>query len=412
MAYCATCDGEFFTGKDLYVVGGGFAAAEESVFLTKYANHVTVLVREDDFTCARSTAKHTYENEKITVLTNTEVVRIEGDEVLRSITYRNNKTGEENTFKTEDTFGVFVFAGYEPATDFLKPFGILDERGYVITDRSQKTDIEGIYAAGDVCIKPLRQVVTAVGDAALAATELEKHIAKLQQKTGIRPERPVRQSGAGKSGESRAAVSQTKSDSESLFTPEMLSQLDMVFSEMSDKVILKLYLDDRDVSRELEYYMDELGRLTDKLEILKTNEKQEYMPKVAVCRADKTESGLAFHGVPGGHEFTSFILGLYNVAGPGQPVADEIKSRIESIGVKTDIRILVSLTCTMCPELVLSAQRIASLNPNVSAEVFDINHFGELKEKYNVMSVPCMIINDGKPSFGKKNIEQILEIAG
>ena len=91
VAYCATCDGEFFTGKEVFVVGGGFAAAEEAVFLTKYARHVTILVREEDFTCAKSVADTARNNEKITVLTNTEVVNVSGDTVLRAIRYCNNK---------------------------------------------------------------------------------------------------------------------------------------------------------------------------------------------------------------------------------------------------------------------------------------------------------------------------------
>lgn len=159
VAYCATCDGEFFTGKEVFVIGGGFAAAEESVFLTKYAKHVTVLVREDDFTCAKATAEETKNHEKITVLYNTEVEEVSGDSVLREIRYRNNKTNEVTTYTAQDndTFGVFVFAGYEPSTDFVSKYVELDPHGYVITDKQQKTNVDGIYAAGDVCIKNQQQ---------------------------------------------------------------------------------------------------------------------------------------------------------------------------------------------------------------------------------------------------------------
>ena len=122
------------------------------------------------------------------------------------------------------------------------------------------------------------------------------------------------------------------------------------------------------------------------------------------------KTGLAFHGVPGGHEFTSFILGLYNAAGPGQPLDSEIREKILAISHKIQMQILVSLSCTMCPDLVVAAQRIASLNPLVTAEVYDVAHFPELKEKYNVMSVPCLVINQDKVSFGKKNIQQLLEL--
>ena len=133
VAYCATCDGEFFTGKDIFVIGGGFAAAEESVFLTKYAKHVTILVRDEDFTCAKATADEAKSNKDITVLYNKEVVRVEGDGVLRSITWKDRITGEETTHKVEnDTFGVFVFAGYAPETSLVKGLADTDERGYII----------------------------------------------------------------------------------------------------------------------------------------------------------------------------------------------------------------------------------------------------------------------------------------
>ena len=176
VAYCATCDGEFFTGKDVFVVGGGFAAAEESVFLTKYARQVTILIRGDDFTCAQATADAARSHEKITVLTNTEVEEVSGDTSLRYLRYRNTKTGQVTKHHAADgeTFGVFVFAGYEPATELVCGLAELNDQGYILTDRSQKTTADGLYAAGDVCVKPLRQVVTAVGDGALAATELER----------------------------------------------------------------------------------------------------------------------------------------------------------------------------------------------------------------------------------------------
>ena len=160
VAYCATCDGEFFTGKEVFVVGGGFAAAEEAVFLTKYASHVTILVRKDDFSCAESVAEAAKNHPKITVLTNTEVVEVAGDTTLRAIRYRNNRTGEisEHRAPSGSSIGVFVFAGYEPATDLVKGLAELNEQGYVITDKNLKTSVDGLYAAGDVCVKQLRQV--------------------------------------------------------------------------------------------------------------------------------------------------------------------------------------------------------------------------------------------------------------
>ena len=192
-AYCATCDGEFFTGREVFVVGGGFAAAEEAVFLTKYASHVTILIHGGDFTCAESVAESARKHEKITVLTCTEVLDVDGDDSLKVIRYKNKHSGEITERRAADggNIGVFVFAGYAPETDLIKNIAELDHGGYVITDRSMKTNVDGLYAAGDVCVKPLRQVVTAVGDGALAATELEKYASALQQKTGLVPKRPV-----------------------------------------------------------------------------------------------------------------------------------------------------------------------------------------------------------------------------
>ena len=235
VAYCATCDGEFFTGKEIFVVGGGYAAAEESVFLTKFARHVTILVRKDDFSCAASVADQAKNHEKITVLTNTVMEEVSGENGLTYARYKNTVTGEVTEVKSEESFGVFVFAGYAPATEAVKDVVELNEQGYIVTDASQKTSAEGVYAAGDVCIKPLRQVVTATADGALAATELEKHVASVQRKTGIRANAP-----SAKRHETVAAVdTHQKADSGELFTEEMRQQLDTIFDRMERPLLLK-----------------------------------------------------------------------------------------------------------------------------------------------------------------------------
>ena len=403
VAYCATCDGEFFTGKEVFVVGGGFAAAEEAVFLTKYARHVTILVRKDTFSCAESVADAARNHPKITVLYNTEVEEVLGDQSLRAIRYKNNRTGEITEYRDPngDNIGVFVFAGYAPATGLVRGIADLNEQGYILTDRNLKTSVEGLYAAGDVCVKSLRQVVTAVGDGALAATELEKYAAKMQKKTGLHPQIP-------KKAEEKKAESVPASSASALFDGPMLQQLNTVFSRMANPLVLKLSLDDRPVSAELRTYMEELVKLTDKL-TLEITQGGEDAPAVRIFRPDGSYTGLAFHGVPGGHEFTSFVLGLYNAAGPGQPLDADVRSAIADLP-ENRMKVLVSLSCTMCPELVTAAQRIAAENPQVSAEVFDINHFPHLRERYNVMSVPCLVINDTQVTFGKKNIRQLLEI--
>ena len=408
VAYCATCDGEFFTGKEIFVVGGGYAAAEESVFLTKFARHVTILVRKDDFSCAASVADQANNHEKITVLTNTVMEEVSGENGLTYARYKNTATGEVAEYKSKETFGVFVFAGYAPATEILKGIVELNEQGYIVTDASQKTSADGVYAAGDVCIKPLRQVVTATSDGALAATELEKYVAAMQRKTGLRADAP-----SVKQSETTVTVDTHESEgSDELFTKEMRQQLDTVFARMESPLLLKLRLDDRPVSAELEQFITALAALSNKLTVTveEMTASSQEVPCVKVCRTDGTETGLAFHGVPSGHEFTSFVLGLYNAAGPGQALDEITRQQITAITKKTDMKILVTLSCTMCPDLVVAAQRIAVENPNVTAHVYDIRHFEDLKNQYKVMSVPCLVINNNQVFFGKKSIHQIIEL--
>ena len=407
VAYCATCDGEFFTGKEIFVVGGGYAAAEEGVFLTKFARHVTILVRKADFSCAASVAEQAKNHEKITVLYNTVIEEVSGENGLTYARYKNTATGEVTEYRSEEPFGVFVFAGYAPATEAVKGVVALNEQGYIVTDASQKTSADGVYAAGDVCIKPLRQVVTATSDGALAATELEKYVAAVQRKTGLRADAP-----APKERTTVTVDTHEPAGTDELFTEEMRQQLDTVFARMERPLLLKLYLDNRPISAELESFITDLAKLSDKLELEVCDRQAEksFAPCVEVCLADGTATGLAFHGVPSGHEFTSFVLGLYNAAGPGQTMDENAKQKIAAITKPIDMKILVTLSCTMCPDLVVAVQRIAAANPHITAHVYDIRHFESLKDQYKVMSVPCLVVNSKDVFFGKKNIRQILDL--
>ncbi|MDR2247590.1 MAG: FAD-dependent oxidoreductase [Treponema sp.] len=409
VAYCATCDGEFFTGLDILVVGGGFAAAEEAVFLTRYARQVTILIREPDFTCAKAAAEAARSHEKITVLTNTELEEVNGDTALRYARWRNGKTGEITEYRPPEgeSFGVFVFAGYEPAVELVRDLGVLDERGYVITDGDQKTSVEGLYAAGDVCVKNLRQVVTAVGDGAKAATALEKYARDMQEATGLHPVPPVTRLPQGTDGGKG-----NKTEPGDFFTPEIKAQLEGVFEKMARPLVLRLALDERPVSEELRRFMEELTGMTGKLrlEILPPESSGKDTPWAGLYLEDGTYRGIAFHGVPGGHEFNSFVIGLYNAAGPGQPLDAETAEILGTIKTPVSMKILVSLTCTMCPELVMAAQRMAAENSCITAEAYDLNHFPDLREQYKVMSVPCLVINDSIVSFGKKSIRELLAL--
>lgn len=407
VAYCATCDGEFFTGKEVFVVGGGFAAAEESVFLTKFARHVTILMLTEDFTCAEAAAEPARRHEKISILPTTELLEVAGENGLTYARWRNTQTNEETEYRSEngESFGVFVFAGYEPASGLVKGLVELDEKGYILTDGSLKTSVNGVYAAGDVCIKPLRQVVTATGDGALAATELEKYAAAMQRKTGLQPQQPAPAVKEQPSAQEAGAVPDG-----SLFTPEMCQQLETVFSRLERPLQLTLYLDERPVSAELKRFMTELTGMTDKLtvQVAERSASSQDTPCVRVCQQDGSWTGLAFHGIPGGHEFTAFVLGLYNTAGPGQTLDEDTRQAIAALNKPVEMKVLVSLSCTMCPDLVVAAQHIAALNPNVTAEVFDLAHFEQLKNRYQVMSVPCLVVNNEQVTFGKKSIQQLL----
>lgn len=412
VAYCATCDGEFFTGKEVFVIGGGFAAAEESIFLTKFASHVTILIRGEDFSCAEAVAEQARRHEKITVITNTVVEEVAGENGLTYIRYKNTVTGESTEYRTKDgeSFGVFVFVGYAPETDLVKDIVELNSYGYVITDESQKTSVDGLYAAGDICIKPLRQVVTATSDGALAATELEKYVAKVQRETGIRTEDPVIREKVV-AVKSQGAHEAKETSKGGLFTPEMKAKLDTVFERMEHPLLLRLFLDDRVVSKELQEYVETLTKMTEKLTMeITDSETEEYAPCVRLIREDGSDTGMAFHGVPGGHEFTSFVLGIYNAAGPGQTIDEDLRRRIMAVDKKVNIQVLVSLSCTMCPDLVIAASHMAAISENITTEVYDIHHYESLRNRYKVMSVPCMVINETNVYFGKKNMQEVMEI--
>lgn len=410
VAYCATCDGEFFTGKELLVIGGGYAAAEEAMFLTRYASKITMLVRKDKMSCAQSIIDEVSRHPKITILYNHELEFVEGDENgINRASIFNNKTQDKFIYqaKNNDTFGVFVFAGYEPNTSLVKDKVATNEQGYIITDDSCQTNIPGVFAAGDVCIKPLRQVVTAVADGALAACAMEKVAAIMHEKTGIVPDVP---NATRKSPEEPRASFSPDTMSSKFISEDMKPQLNAVFERMGDVVTLEVHSNGNDKSRELYEAMKDLSDLTNKLELTQVSDNSDTSPCVKLMR-DGKYTGLAFHGIPGGHEFTSFILGIYNSSGTGQPIEDDDKNAILALDKKIDIKILISLSCTMCPELVIAAQRIASLNENVTAEVYDLNLFPDLRAKYKVMSVPCLVINDGENiSFGRKNLNELLAI--
>ncbi|WP_050615186.1 FAD-dependent oxidoreductase [Bacillus testis] len=418
VAYCSTCDGEFFQGLEVFVIGAGFAAAEEAMYLTRYATKVTIIAREPEFTCAPSIADKVFANEKIEVKFHTELLGVYGDGMIQKARFINNETKEEWEYeakKEDGTFGVFVFIGYQPRTELFKGHVDMDPAGYILTNDDMQTNVKGVYAAGDLRPKSLRQIVTAVADGAIAASDAGKYVAEEKERLGIKDEpqeeKPAKQE----------ETTQKSSGKSSLISEAIAGQLKGIFNKMENDVTLVTIVDEKlPKSIELRNFLQDVVELGDKLhlQIYKKGENKEMeakvnadkYPIVAMLDASGNYSGVKYHGVPGGHELNSFILAIYNLAGPGQALDAAILSEIKQISKKANIKVMVSLACHYCPDVVVGAQRIAIENPNVEAEMVDISQFPDIKTKYKVMSVPAMIINDKEVVFGAKKIDEIASL--
>jgi thioredoxin reductase (NADPH) len=175
--YCATCDGALYQDAEIIVIGGGESAVEEAVNLTNFASKVTVMARRDRFTATKAVQEELLENPKIDVMFNTEITGLSGDMFLDKVFIKNNFTGEESEMPIE---GVFIFIGMIPRTDLIKDVIQTDESGYIITDENMATNLPGVYAAGDVRKKPVKQIANAVGDGAVAAIFAEKYISSIE----------------------------------------------------------------------------------------------------------------------------------------------------------------------------------------------------------------------------------------
>ena len=178
VSYCATCDAAFFEDMEVFVVGGGDTAVEEGMYLSKFARKVTIIHRRDELRAAKSIQEKAFKNEKMNFMWDSVVTEVKGDGILESMVVKNVKTGEETEYFADEedgTFGVFVFIGFVPATKLFE--GVIElERGYIPTDENMKTNVDGVFAAGDCRVKSLRQVVTAAADGAIAAVQAEKYI--------------------------------------------------------------------------------------------------------------------------------------------------------------------------------------------------------------------------------------------
>jgi len=179
ISYCATCDGDFFTGKEIIAVGGGNSALEEAVSLTKYASKVTIVHQFDHFQAFEHAIEEARNNPKIGFIMESTITAFYGSDSLESVDIKNLKTGLLKNLKTD---GAFIFIGYVPNTEFLKEKIDLNQWGEIVVKSDMSTSIEGVYAAGDSTAKRFRQVTTAVGDGTIAALAASNYLNELKIK--------------------------------------------------------------------------------------------------------------------------------------------------------------------------------------------------------------------------------------
>jgi thioredoxin reductase (NADPH) len=184
VSYCAVCDGAFFKGKNLVVVGGGDSAVEEGIYLTRFANKVTIVHRRDQLRAQKILQDRAFANEKIDFIWNHTVKQINGkDGKVNSVTLVHTQTGEEREFPCD---GVFIYIGMLPLSKPFESLGITNENGYIETNELMETKVPGIFAAGDVREKSLRQIVTATGDGSIAAQSAQHYVEELKEKLNIK----------------------------------------------------------------------------------------------------------------------------------------------------------------------------------------------------------------------------------
>lgn len=412
VAYCSTCDGELFSGLQIFVIGGGYAAAEEADYLSRFGKHVTVLVRGDHFSCPPLMAARALNNPKVSVKYNTEVKQVTGDDYVTAATLVNNKTGKETVYHVDDgdnTFGIFIYVGTKPATEKLQGLVDLNDQGYIKAAADGATNVPGVYAAGDVIVKNLRQIITAASDGAVAATAAEQYVTAQKQRQGVPIHRAPVKTATQPVGQTTDLEHQEKVSPHqgNWLTAEIDSQLKPIFARLTKPVTLEVNTDGSALSQQLLSFTTEFASLDDHLTV-KTKEGQgDLLPLLKLLDADGQDTGLHYAGIPTGHELNSLVLGVYNVAGPGQTIDPALADRIKRLPA-AKIRIGVSLTCHFCPDVVAACQRMASLNPGITATMIDLQHFPDLRKSKKIMSVPATMINDAPVIFGSQSLEQLV----
>jgi len=179
VSYCGTCDGWFFKGKDIVVVGGGDSALEEGIFLTRFANTVTIIHRRDELRAGAILQKRAFTNPKIKFMWDTIVTEIKGDDAVNAVGLKNVKTNE---IRVHETDGVFIFIGHTPNSEMFAGQIDLDNQGYIVVNKHMETSAPGVFAAGEICDPHFRQVITSAGMGAAAAIQATRYLESLNEK--------------------------------------------------------------------------------------------------------------------------------------------------------------------------------------------------------------------------------------
>lgn len=411
ISYSSICDGEFYTNLELFVVGSSPEAIQEALYLTRFGKSVTLIVKDSDFKKEKNIAESVLSHPKVEVRFDTELIEVRGDSVIKSAVFKNIKTGKTDEYKPADadgTFGIFILLGNKPASQVFAGKIDMDENGFIITDEALRTNKKGVYAAGDIRLKSLRQFVTAASDGAIAATAAEKYITEEKEKLGISDTSEIEE------------VSLTE-PAVNYLDESTKSQLSYMFQKLEKDmtfVVIKDPLDEK--SSDLEAFLKEISRYSDHIRIvvkekgsnlnLEHQINADKFPVVAFLDSNSNYVGVKFHGIPVGQELNSFMLSVYNLAGPGQAISDNLIKRAQNIYKDFNIKVCVSLNCHFCPEVVVASQHLAMLNEKIEAEMIDLALFPAVKNKYQITNVPAIIINDRIVHFGAKKIDEILEI--
>ncbi|WP_300329944.1 FAD-dependent oxidoreductase [Fusobacterium sp.] len=404
ISYCSICDGEFFADKDIFVVGAGYAACEEAIFLTRYGKKVHLIAREPEFTCAKTIGDKVFANNKIEVLFNSEVVEVSGDKLARKIKIKNNISGEIKEYSSinNENIGVFIFVGQKPKTEIYKDQIKLDEDGYILTDELMKTNIEKVFAVGDIRKKSLKQVVTAVADGAIAINQVEE----------VSDENPRIET---------SQVEEVKIIEEdkklNLFSEDMIKNIKENLEKLSEKteiILVKSSIEEE--NKNILEFINEFKQITDKVQFNILESDNEVIDKKLLERLPafflKKDNNIKikYSIVPLGQELESFIDAIREIYGEKIEVRENLLNRIKKIDKKINVKIGVSLKCTRCSQTVKVNQIIVNNNENISLEIIDVVTHKNFKTKYDIVGVPAMVIDDKNLYFGQMSLEEMIEI--